>query len=87
MSAGSNDRRQANGRHFKRLQKSLSLPLPTGLPPFVYSDGLDRLRSLQEHPTDEKVYEFRAWVSQVRRCFASDAPAQTKPLESKESIK
>lgn len=71
MSDGVDDRSSENEKQFKRLQSLLGLPLPDGLPPFVYSDGLDRLRSLQEHPTDEKVDEFRVWVSQVRRCFAS----------------
>jgi hypothetical protein len=71
MIDGVDDRSSENEKQFKRLQKLLGLPLPVGLPPFVYAEGVDRLRSLQEHPTDEKVDEFRVWVSQVRRCFSS----------------
>ena len=61
---------QFNVDEFTRLQDQLGLPLPEGLPRFVFEDGLQRLQAMQSAPVDEHVAQgFRSWVDRVRRCF------------------
>jgi hypothetical protein len=61
---------QLNLDEFTRLQDQLGLPLPEGLPRFVFEDGLQRLQAMQAIRIDEHVIqEFRSWVDRVRRCF------------------
>ena len=55
---------------FTRLQDQLGLPMPEGLPRFVFEEGLQRLQAMQSRQIDERVaQEFRSWVDRVRRCF------------------
>jgi hypothetical protein len=55
---------------FTRLQDQLGLPMPEGLPRFVFEEGLQRLQAMQSRQIDEQVaQEFRSWVDRVRRCF------------------